>query len=139
MNEPDKTERTCDGRGNRKTLPHGNGGGGAQPLADHLVATAGQKEVEGVTGYRLAWIRTIARRCNAEGPGGIGDRRHHNLARRGALSAQEHERLKRLVVQGQDRGENWNGQRAAAWISQQLGRHLYVQRGCAWPVRAPAN
>jgi len=90
------------------------------------------QEVESVTGYSLAWIRTIARRYNADGPSGIGDRRHHNPGRRGALSAQQHERLKKLVVQGQQKGENWNGQRVATWMSEQLGRRVYAQRGYEW-------
>ncbi|HET8853501.1 MAG TPA: helix-turn-helix domain-containing protein, partial [Ktedonobacteraceae bacterium] len=33
------------------------------------------KAIREVTGYCLAWIRTIAHRYNQDGPGGIGDRR----------------------------------------------------------------
>lgn len=93
------------------------------------------QEVANVTGYCITWVRTIIGRYNEDGPAGIGDRRHKNPGRRGALSARQNERLKELVREGAARNENWNGQRVAAWMSEQLGRPVYVQRGYAWLAR----
>jgi transposase len=90
------------------------------------------QEVASVTGYSITWVRTIVGRYNEDGPAGIGDRRHSNPGRRGALSALQNERLKQLVREGAARGENWNGQRVAAWMSEQLGRPMYMQRGYEW-------
>jgi len=46
------------------------------------------KAIREVTGYCLAWIRTIAHRYNQDGPAGIGDRRHGNPGGSFLLSAQ---------------------------------------------------
>src|SRR5215472_17180116 len=76
------------------------------------------EEVEAVTGYGVQWIRTLARRYNAPGPSGLGDRRHANPGRPGPLSpAQQHE-LKTELAAAKARGENWNGRRVAQWMSQ---------------------
>lgn len=85
-----------------------------------------------VTGYGLDWIRAIARRYNAEGPSGLGDKRHSNQGRPGPLNAQQQEALKQALRQAQERGENWSGQQVAHWMSEQLGRPVYVQRGYEW-------
>jgi transposase len=89
-------------------------------------------EVEQATGYSLTWIRTIARRYNAQGPQGIGDRRHRNPGKTGLLSQAQHRALEKAVEAGSTRHENWNGKRVAQWMSEQLGHPVHVQRGYEW-------
>ncbi len=89
-------------------------------------------EIAAVTGYSVEWIRAIARRYNAQGAAGIGDRRHDNPGRPGPLTAQQQQALKAELTEAQARGERWSGRRVAAWMSQQLGRKVFVQRGYEW-------
>jgi transposase len=90
------------------------------------------QEVKAVTGYSLDWIRAIARRYNAAGAAGIGDKRHGNPGRPGPLTARQQQALKTALSQAQARGERWNGRRVAQWLSAQLGREVHVQRGYEW-------
>jgi transposase len=89
-------------------------------------------EVEAVTGYSLTWIRTIARRYNAHGAQGIGDRRHRNPGKTGLLNPSQQRALAKVVEDGTSRQENWNGKRVAAWMSKQVGHPVHVQRGYEW-------
>jgi transposase len=90
------------------------------------------KEVQVVTGYSLDWIRAIARRYNVEGAVGIADKRHHNPGRPSPLSSQQQQALKTELMQAQARGKGWSGPQVAQWMSQQLGRKVYMQRGYEW-------
>jgi transposase len=90
------------------------------------------REVQMVTGYSLDWIRAIARRYNAEGVAGVGDRRHRNPGRPGPISARQQQALKAALAQAQASGERWSGRDVAVWMSQRLGRTVHVQRGYAW-------
>ena len=92
-------------------------------------------EVEAATGYSLTWIREIAARHNREGAEGIGDRRHQNPGHVGNLSAQDDKALAKAFEEAQARGENWNGQHVAAWMSEHLGRKIHMQRGYEWLKR----
>lgn len=89
-------------------------------------------EVATVTGYGLEWIRAIARRYNASGPNGIGDKRHDKSGRHGPLNAAQQQALKHELEQAQERGERWSGRRVAQWMSEQLGRQVHMQRGYEW-------
>jgi transposase len=89
-------------------------------------------EVEAVTGYSLTWIREIAGRYNRGGAKGIGDKRHGNPGRAGKLSAEQDQALVETIAAAQTRGENWNGRAVAAWMSEQLGQKVYMQRGYEW-------
>jgi transposase len=89
-------------------------------------------EVKAATGYSLTWIREIAGRYNREGEEGIGDRRHRNPGRAGNLSAGQDKALAAAFEAAQERGENWNGQHVAAWMSEHLGRKIHMQRGYEW-------
>src|SRR5215470_11872380 len=51
------------------------------------------EEVEEATGYSLTWIRTIARRYNADGEQGIGDGRHANRGGPRLLSREQQAEL----------------------------------------------
>jgi transposase len=87
------------------------------------------EEVEAVTGYGVQWIRTLARRYNAQGASGLGDKRHSNPGRPGPLSPAQQQALKTELTAARARGENWNGRRVAQWMSQRLGRSVHMQRG----------
>jgi transposase len=89
-------------------------------------------EIKAVTGYSLDWIRAIARRYNAEGAEGIGDKRHHNPGRPAPLKTHQQQALKTALSAAQARGERWSGRQVAQWMSEQLGRTVHVQRGYEW-------
>ena len=89
-------------------------------------------EIAEVTGYSEVWIRTLARRYNAQGEAGLGDHRHHNPGHPGALTKQQEQDLRQAVQTARDRGEHWNGVRVAQWMSERLGRRVYKQRGYEW-------
>jgi transposase len=97
-----------------------------------LAQGKGSKEVQAVTCYSLDWIRTIARHYNAEGAAGIGDRRHQNPGRPTPLTPQQQQALKIELTQAQARGKGWSGPQVAQWMSEQLGRRVYMQRGYEW-------
>jgi len=97
-----------------------------------LVGDKSTGEVEVATGYSLTWIREIAGRYNREGAEGIGDRRHSNPGRVGNLTAAQDTALAEAFEAAQARGENWNGQNVAAWMSECLGRNIHMQRGYEW-------
>jgi len=88
--------------------------------------------IRDVTGYSLPWIRTLARRYNAEGVAGIGDKRHANRGRQAALTNAQQRQLRSLLEAALARQEAWSGREVAAWMSQELGRAVHVQRGYAW-------
>jgi transposase len=90
------------------------------------------REVEAVTGYSLRWIRVIAGRYNAEGEAGIGDKRHTNPGREGALSVQQQEQLKGLLRTALERHEPWSARQVMNWLREQLGRVVHIQRACEW-------
>lgn len=95
-----------------------------------LACGKSSREIEATTGYSLTWIRTIARRYNAEGS--VGDKRHENPGRQAALSVQQQQKLRQELAAAQERHENWNGKRVAQWMSEQLGRPIHMQRGYDW-------
>ena len=55
------------------------------------------ERVSAVTGYSLTWVRTVARRYNAEGAPGIGDRRHANRGGPRLLSPEQEAALDQAV------------------------------------------
>src|SRR5258708_8868647 len=85
-----------------------------------LTAGKTSREVEVATGYCLMWIREIAGQYNREGAEGIGDRRHSNHGRVGSLSAAQDQALQAAYEAAQARGEGWNGQQVADWMSECL-------------------
>jgi transposase len=87
------------------------------------------EEVAAVTGYSLEWIRVIARRYNAQGAAGIGDQRHHNRGKPASLNVRQQTELQQELTAAMKRGDRWDSQRVAAWMSERLGRTVYPQRG----------
>jgi len=84
------------------------------------------------TGYSKTWIGTIAKRYNADGPDGVGDRRHANPGTVALLSTEQLAELDSLLDGPSADGGLWTGPKVAAWMATRLGRKVHVQRG--WEV-----
>ena len=74
-------------------------------------------EVAALTGYSAAWIRTLVRRYNQQGPAGLADGRQRNLGQRRLLNAAQEAHLRRAVAQAEQAGQPWNGVQVAQWMS----------------------
>jgi transposase len=88
------------------------------------------EQVAGVTGYSLTWVRTVARRYNAAGEAGIGDRRHANRGGRRLLTPEQEAALDQALAGEAPGGGRWTAAKVAAWMSLQLGRP--VAEGTGW-------
>jgi hypothetical protein len=84
--------------------------------------------LEAATGESWTWIRTLGRRYNRQGAEGIGEQRHQNPGRAGALSVQDDQELRETFEAAQERGENWSWPQVVAWMSERLGKQGYKQR-----------
>ena len=82
-----------------------------------------------VTGYCLAWIRTIAHRYNQDGPRGIGDHRHANPGGSFILSPELQAQLVAALEEPPPDGGLWTGRKVAQWILGATSRKVHPQRG----------
>jgi len=87
------------------------------------------QQVVQTTGYSTTWIGTIAKRYNADGPGGIGDRRHTNPGAASLLSPEQLVELDVALDGPSPDGGLWTGPKIAQWMTDKLGRKVHVQRG----------
>ncbi len=87
------------------------------------------KTIREVTGYCLAWIRTIAHRYNQDGPQAIGDHRHANPGGTFILSAELQAQLVEALENPPPDAGLWTGPKVARWILVQTGRKVHPQRG----------
>jgi len=87
------------------------------------------KAIQEVTGYCLAWIRSIAHRSNQGGPQALGDRRHSNPGGNFLLSVEQQAQLEQALEGPAPDGGLWTGREVASWILAQTGRQLHPQRG----------
>jgi transposase len=87
------------------------------------------QEVVCNTGYSATWIATIARRYNAEGPSGVGDRRHANPGRMMLLSPEQQAELAAALDRPPPGGGAWTSRKVAEWMAARLGRAVHVARG----------
>src|SRR5262249_37533781 len=87
-------------------------------------------QVEAATGYSLTWIRTIARRYQAAGEVGSGDRRHGNAGGKRRLSAEQEAELDRALEGAAPDGGLWTGRQVARWIGERTGTPVSVV--CGW-------
>jgi transposase len=87
------------------------------------------REVMAVTGYGRRWIQELARRYNARGTAGLGDRRHRNPGAERLLSQQQREELGAALAAPPPDGGMWTSRKVAAWIAARTGRPVGVQRG----------
>jgi transposase len=88
-------------------------------------------EVSRVTGYSVNWVREIARRYRADGPDGLGDRRHGNPGGRdrALLTPAQREQLRVALGGPAPDGGLWTCRAVAAWIGEQAGRPVAPARG----------
>ena len=83
-----------------------------------------------VTGYGQRWIAEIVQRYNAEGAGGLGDRRAKNSGARPLLGQEDATALREDALdEPPPDGGLWTGPKVAAWMSRRLGRKVWPQRG----------
>lgn len=82
-----------------------------------------------MTGYRQQWIRKLAGRYNELGEAGIGDKRPGHSGRKLSLNEQQQAELAQALVGQAPDGAAWTGPKVAAWMSEQVGRKVHVQRG----------
>ncbi len=92
-------------------------------------------EVARVSGYSVNWVREIARRYRADGPLGIGDRRHTNPGAAPLLNHEQQEQLRAALAGPAPHGDLWTCRQVAVWMSQALGRSVSEQRGWEWMRR----
>lgn len=90
------------------------------------------REVVAATSYSPTWIQTIAQRYNAEGPAGLGDRRHGNPGQPPALDAADQEVLREAMRGPAPDGGFWTGRAVANWMAERLGRRVGPQLGWVW-------
>lgn len=82
-----------------------------------------------VTGYSVKWVREVARRYRADGPAGLGDRRHGNPGGPPLLSPAQQEELRVALAQPPPDGGVWTCRKVAAWIAATIGRPVAEVRG----------
>jgi transposase len=87
-----------------------------------LVGGQSTAQVAAHTGYSERWIRELAHRYAAEGPEGVGDRRHHNPGAARLLSAEQEAELDQALDGPAPEGGSWTGKQVAAWMSTRLER-----------------
>jgi transposase len=94
-------------------------------VANRVAARPGGAQgerVAAVTGYSLTWVRTVARRYNAEGERGIGDWRQAHRGGPRLLTPEQEAALDQALAGAAPGGGRWTAAKVAAWMSQQLGR-----------------
>lgn len=93
------------------------------------------REVAQMVGYSEKWTREIARRYEAGGVEGLGDRRHTNpgAKERALLDEEGQAELREALLGGTPPpgGGMWNGPKVARWIEEKTGseKKVHVQRG----------
>jgi transposase len=87
------------------------------------------ERVAAVTGYSLTWVRTVARRYNADGAAGIGDRRHANRGGPRLLTPEQMAALDQALEGAAPGGGRWTAAKVAGWIGEQIGRPVAEETG----------
>jgi transposase len=87
-------------------------------------------EVAEVLAFVPRWVERLATRCNACGPGALGDRRRRNGRAASLLTEDVLAALAERVRTPPDDGGLWSGAKVAAWMARQLGlARVHPQRG----------
>lgn len=91
-------------------------------------------EVMEATGYSRGWIQQLARRYNADGPKGLGDRRHQNpgARERALLSAEQSEELTEALKGPPPEGGMWNSRKVGEWIEEKTGKAVSQKKQRGW-------
>jgi len=87
------------------------------------------ERVAAVTGYSLTWVRTVARRSNAAGAAGIGDRRQANRGGPRLLTPEQEGELDQALEGVAPGGGRWTAAKVADWIEEQMGRPVAEETG----------
>jgi len=85
-----------------------------------------------VTGYRVATVRTVIHRYNADGAAGLVDRRHANPGQAPLVTPGVQEQLRTRLAAPPPDGGLWTSPKVAVWLTGQVGRPIRPQR--AWEV-----
>ena len=93
------------------------------------------REVAATTSYSTKWVGAIVRRYTADGPAGVGDRRHANPGGTPALSPEQRAELNAALDGPAPDGGLWSGPKVAAWIAARTGRAVGPQCGWEYLVR----
>ena len=92
-------------------------------------------QVASLLGLTPAWVRTVLKRWNAEGPAGLVDRR---AARNGGQTKLSDEQRAALFEALQGRpadGGLWSGPKVAAYVRDRWGVAVCVETGWRWLTR----
>lgn len=87
------------------------------------------EQVAAVMGYSRIWVYTVARRYNALGEPGIGDRRASNRGRARQLTGQQERELDQALEGAAPDGGRWTAAKVARWIDERTGRAVDVATG----------
>ena len=89
-------------------------------------------EVAVQVGLTPAWVRTVIRRWNAEGPDGLTDRRIARNGGRPKLTAGQQAQLYATLQQPPPDGGLWTGPKVAAYVRTRWGVVVCQQTGWEW-------
>lgn len=84
-----------------------------------------------VVGLTPAWVRTLVRRWNADGPGGLADRRKDNGPADALTPERQAERYAALQAESPD-GGRWTGPKVARYVRDRWGVEVVPQTGWRW-------
>ena len=88
------------------------------------------KTIAEVTTYSTIWIYEILHRYDAQGPAGVGDRRHQNPGQPPLVPPDVREKLAAALDGPAPDGGLWTSKKVAAWLAQELGvDHIHPARG----------
>ena len=89
-------------------------------------------EVAAQVGLTPAWVRTVLKRWNAEGPDGLADRRRARNGGRPKLSAEQQAALFEALQGRPDDGGLWTGPKVAAYVRDRWGVTVRPETGWRW-------
>ena len=92
-----------------------------------------QRKVAEKLGYSPAWVHTIIRRYNAEGPEALRDHRKDNPGRPFRLSKSVRDEMRDLVSVPPADGKLWTGPLLIDWVRERTGDYeIDPKRGWEW-------
>jgi transposase len=86
-------------------------------------------EVAAAVGYSVDWVRAVLGRYNADGPEGLGDRRHANPGAAPLLTPAQRDELRAALAGPAPDGGLWTCRKVADWIGERAGRPVHEARG----------
>lgn len=92
-------------------------------------------EVAAQVGLTPAWVRTVLKRWNAEGPAGLADRRAATNGGKSRLSTEQQAALFEALQGRPEDGGLWTGPKVAAYARDRWGVAVRVETGWRWLTR----